>query len=75
MENFTLNTMVEKAKAAGYKRIVGEYLPTAKNGMVVKHYPQLGFTNIEGSNTAKWMLDLNGYKEKECYIIRADGGN
>lgn len=75
MENFTLNTMVEKAKAAGYKRIVGEYLPTAKNGMVVKHYPQLGFTNIEGSNTAKWMLDLNGYKEKECYIMQADGGN
>lgn len=75
MENFTLNTMVEKAKAAGYKRIVGEYLPTAKNGMVVKHYPQLGFTNIEGSNTARWMLDLNGYKEKECYIIQADGGN
>lgn len=75
MENFTLNTMVEKAMAAGYKRIVGEYLPTAKNGMVVKHYPQLGFTNIEGSNTARWMLDLNGYKEKECYIIQADGGN
>jgi FkbH-like protein len=29
MENFTLNTMVEKAKELGYKRIVGEYYNTA----------------------------------------------
>lgn len=31
MENFTLNTLVEIAKDKGYKHIIGEYLPTAKN--------------------------------------------
>ena len=47
MENFTLNTMVERAKAAGYKRIIGEYLPTPKNKMVEQHYPNLGFVPSE----------------------------
>ena len=68
MENFTLNTMVEKAKAAGYKKIVGEYLPTAKNGMVKDHYLQLGFVPVENGETSQWVLDVDSYKEKECCI-------
>lgn len=68
MENFTLNTMVEAAKTKGYKRIVGEYLPTAKNAMVAEHYPQLGFTKVESAETAQWELDVNSYQVKECYI-------
>ena len=68
MENFTLNTMVEKAKAGGYKKIIGEYLPTPKNKMVEAHYPELGFTKIEGSEIAQYELDMNSYQTKECYI-------
>lgn len=68
MENFTLNTMVEKAKAAGYKKIVGEYLPTAKNKMVEHHFPELGFSKIEGAETALYELDVDSYQPRECYI-------
>lgn len=68
MENFTLNTMVEKAKAAGYKRIIGEYLPTTKNKMVENHYLGLGFTKIEGAETAQYELYVDGYTNRECYI-------
>lgn len=68
MENFTLNTMVEKAKAAGYKRIIGEYLPTPKNKMVELHYPGLGFKTIEGSATAQFELDVEEYQPREFYI-------
>ena len=68
MENFTLNTMVEKAKAAGYKKIVGEYLPTPKNKMVENHYTGLGFTKIEGTATAKFELNVDDYQNRECYI-------
>lgn len=68
MENFTLNTMVEAAKAKGYKRIIGEYLPTPKNAMVSEHYPQLGFTKIEGADTAQYELNVEGYQPKECFI-------
>ena len=68
MENFTLNTMVEKAKAAGYKRIIGEYLPTPKNKMVENHYLSLGFIKIEGSETARFELNVETYEPRECYI-------
>ena len=68
MENFTLNTMVEKAKAAGYKKIVGEYLPTPKNRMVESHYTGLGFTLVEGAATAQYVLNVDEYQNRECYI-------
>lgn len=72
MENFTLNTMVEAAKAKGYKRIIGEYLPTPKNKMVEQHYPGLGFTTVEGANTAQFELDVEAYQPRECYISKKD---
>ena len=72
MENFTLNTMVERAKAAGYKRIVGEYLPTPKNKMVEQHYPDLGFTRIEDAATAQYELDVVAYQPRECYITKTE---
>ena len=68
MEYFTLNTMVERAKTAGYKRIIGEYLPTLKNKMVEKHYPDLGFIRMEGTDTAQYELDIDNYCKKECFI-------
>ena len=70
MENFTLNTMVECAKDKGYKRIIGEYLPTPKNKMVEQHYPGLGFANVEGTPTAQYFLDVDTYEPRECYIER-----
>ena len=68
MENFTLNTMVEKAKAAGYKKIIGEYLPTPKNKMVENHYTGLGFSPVEGAATAQFVLNVDKYQNRECYI-------
>jgi len=68
MENFTLNTMVEAAKAKGYMRILGEYLPTPKNKMVEEHYSNLGFEKVEGAETAQYVLDVDAYQPRECYI-------
>lgn len=68
MENFTLNTIVAWAKENGYKKIIGEYLPTQKNGMVAEHYTNLGFTKLEGTKTTCWELDLENYPKRECYI-------
>ena len=70
MENFTLNTMVECAKEKGYKRIIGEYLPTPKNKMVEQHYQGLGFANVEGAPSAQYFLDVDTYEPRECYIER-----
>ena len=73
MENFTLNTMVECAKKRGYKRIIGEYLPTPKNKMVEQHYPNLGFAPLEvASEGAKYVLNVDSYKPRECYITKKE---
>lgn len=71
MENFTLNTIVEYAKEHGFKRLVGEYLPTLKNQMVEHHFPNLGFTKIEGAETAQYELMVDEYQPGECYIQKA----
>lgn len=68
MENFTLNTMVEYAKAHGFERIVGEYIPTLKNEMVKEHYTNLGFSPI-GDNL--YELNIQGYEPRECYIRKS----
>ena len=68
MEYFTLNTMVERAKVAGYKKIIGEYLPTAKNQMVEHHYADLGFEKVKNANSAQYVLDINKYIPQNCYI-------
>lgn len=69
MENFTLNTIVDYARANGFRRIVGEYLPTQKNGMVREHYAQLGFAPIADAPSAQFELNVDSYTNKECYII------
>lgn len=68
MENFTLNTIVSWARANGYKKIIGEYLPTQKNGMVAEHYPSLGFSKLDGTETARWVIDVDAFQNRECYI-------
>lgn len=68
MENFTLNTIVEFARQKGFKRIIGEYLPTPKNKMVEQHYPCLGFQKIESSSTAQYILNIEQYQPRENYI-------
>ena len=67
MENFTLNTIVEYAKEYGFKRIIGEYILTLKNGMVKEHYPNLGFAPLAEH---QWVLDVVTYEPRECYIVR-----
>jgi FkbH-like protein len=65
MENFVLNTIVHFAKTEGFGKIIGEYLPTAKNEMVANHFENLGFRSI---GEKKWKLEVSEYTEKKCFI-------
>jgi predicted enzyme involved in methoxymalonyl-ACP biosynthesis len=56
--------MAREARQAGIHRLVGEYLPTAKNKMVKDLYPQMGFAQANG----KWELDLQQFKEFKTLI-------
>lgn len=68
MENFTLNTIVECAREKGYKKIIGEYIPTAKNKMVESHYEGLGFMKVDVPDRILYELDVASFSPKECYI-------
>lgn len=69
VENFTLNTMVAKAKVLGYKKILGQYIRTPKNNMVSDHYKDMGFVQTSGDDNQKeYLLEIESYKNKECYI-------
>lgn len=70
MENFTLNTMIECAKQKGFKRIVGEYIPTPKNKMVENHYETLGFKRIPDIDKNLFELSVDAYQPKECHITK-----
>jgi FkbH-like protein len=43
VEEACLNILAEQARALGARRLIGEYYPTAKNGMVSNLYSRLGF--------------------------------
>jgi predicted enzyme involved in methoxymalonyl-ACP biosynthesis len=50
----------------GFSRLIGEYRPSGKNGMVAEHYRSLGFSQIEsrdGTHTL-WSLDLEGWRHE-----------
>lgn len=64
MENFVLNKVVDLTVEKGFTKIIGEYIPSAKNSMVKDHYQNLGFKVIENN----WELLIDTYNQKECYI-------
>ncbi len=68
MENFVLNTIANFAVEQGFNTLKGEYVPTAKNGIVKDHYKDIGF-NEEGSI---WMLNTDTYKPKKNHIAKVD---
>jgi len=64
MENMSLNTIVALAEKHGYKKIIGEYIPTKKNEIVKNHFRDLGFDFIDN----KWVLDITGYSQRPTLI-------
>lgn len=60
VETAVLEILVKNAKEAGAKKLVGEFIPTAKNALVKDHYKKLGFQLVESSDEGKtsWELDV-----------------
>ena len=73
MEEATLDALVDAARAAGARSLIGVYVPSAKNGMVADHYPKLGFEPVppppgapEGATY--WRLDLATHAARPHFI-------
>lgn len=71
MEYAMMDELISKAKAAGIRRIIGYYYPTAKNGMVKDFYKLQGFSKVkedEAGNTV-WKYEItDDYKNKNTVI-------
>lgn len=63
VENAVLQEVVQHARAAGARRIVGSYLPTERNKLVVDHYAKLGFDHVEtrSDGSSHWQLCVDDY--------------
>jgi predicted enzyme involved in methoxymalonyl-ACP biosynthesis len=70
-----LNLLAAAAKRLGARRLIGEYIPTAKNGMVKEHYPKLGFAPLDrrADHGASYVLDLPSFAPAETFISVREG--
>ncbi len=60
VEEAVLQDMTDNATKAGARRLIGTYIPTARNAIVREHYKKLGFvkTAIHDSGEETWELDM-----------------
>jgi len=70
MEHAMLDALVAQCQNKGITGIYGRYLRTAKNGMVAKHYEEMGFECVSQSEQeSTWRLDLSrGYENRNRFI-------
>jgi FkbH-like protein len=75
VEAATLNLVAEEAGRLGATRLVGDYVPTAKNAMVRDHYEKLGFTVFErdAAGGSRAALDLAAFTPAEIFIDVQEG--
>lgn len=64
VEEKVLSKIVEDAKSDGAEFLIGEYIPSDRNGIVSEHYKKLGFVFDKTDESGKqlWKLDLASYK-------------
>ena len=65
MEEFVLNAVIDTAKRLGYKKVIGEYIPTAKNGMVADIYERHGFKAV---GNKRYACDVKNFGKLNTYI-------
>jgi FkbH-like protein len=75
VEPTTLNLIAQEAARLGAKRLVGDYIPTKKNGMVKDHYAKLGFTVMASDEAGgnRNILDLMAFTPAETFIHVIEG--
>jgi FkbH-like protein len=73
LEQAMLNVMAAQARQAGARRLVGQYLPTDRNGVVKDLFAQLGFTCEPGPGPEpRWVLPLDPPPALPTFVTLAD---
>jgi FkbH-like protein len=70
VENAVLNVVVSAARARNIDTLIGRYVPSGRNDMVVNFYRDLGFAAAGSDGDATlWRLDLAAYRPAEVPIV------
>jgi FkbH-like protein len=75
VEPTTLNLIAAEARRLGAGRLIGEYIPTKKNGMVKEHYMKLGFTHESADEAGgnRNTLNLAAFAPIDTFIDVVEG--
>jgi FkbH-like protein len=73
VEQFARNELVDLCRAEGCVRLLGTYLPTAKNSLVVDHFAKLGFSPAGSDGAATfWELSADAAATPLPHFIQRD---
>jgi FkbH-like protein len=73
LEDEALNVAAEHASQRGIRRLVAEFIPTAKNAVIADLYERLGFECVErrADGSSRWQLALAGFAPRTTRIARS----
>lgn len=74
VEDEILNALVDRLRGRGAKRLMGEYIPTPKNGLVKDLYQKFGFSFVDGKagENTRWLLELTNFARRETFFRHVD---
>jgi FkbH-like protein len=71
VEEFFVSELLDRARRLGYRRILGEFIPTKKNALVSKLYDRMGFRRIDEATdgTVAYVLELDEAVQPATYLV------
>ena len=68
VEHMVLRKVLDHARASGIEKLIGTYIPTERNKLVVDHYVKLGFTKLEEdvAGRTRWELVVSGAEPEQA---------
>jgi len=65
MEEFIVNKILSTAAEHGFRKVIGEYLPTPKNAMVKDLYEKMGFTRMDEN---RFEAEVSAFQYHKTFI-------
>jgi predicted enzyme involved in methoxymalonyl-ACP biosynthesis len=74
MEYAMMDELVDKARKAGIRKLIGYYYPTAKNAMVSNFYELQGFKKVseDPDGNTVWEFEIPDDYENKQHVIKVN---
>jgi FkbH-like protein len=68
LENFTISHLVQEAQSRGAQRIIFDFVPTAKNAVMLKTFESIGFACEGEIPSGPWVYNVDGGCRPSSFI-------